>query len=98
MKNDVEYWCDVILRLGSRVAFSCILPRGHDGPHRDEFEHEGKSVVVTWQDAGDSAEPVTDDEHLPLTRQPEAPVSSIVAQATEKYTGRDISAHAFFGF
>lgn len=28
--------------------FICMLAASHDGPHRDEFEHEGKSVVVKW--------------------------------------------------
>jgi len=27
-----------------------MLERGHDGPHRDEFEHEGETVVITWGD------------------------------------------------
>lgn len=42
-------------------TYCCILKKGHKGPHRDEFECEGKSVVIEWQDA-------TDDEHLPLSR------------------------------
>ena len=28
--------------------FCCMLEAGHDGPHRDEFGHEGQSVVITW--------------------------------------------------
>lgn len=26
----------------------CMLEAGHDGPHRDEFEHDGQSVVIMW--------------------------------------------------
>lgn len=29
--------------------FVCMLEAGHDDPHRDEFEHEGKSVVIEWR-------------------------------------------------
>ena len=38
------YGCSLL----NNCAYVCMLEAGHDGPHRDEFEHEGRSVVVTW--------------------------------------------------
>lgn len=45
--------CNDILTLGddygdNECTFLCMLEAGHDGPHRDEFRLEGKSVIVTW--------------------------------------------------
>lgn len=49
-------------------GYVCMLEAGHEGPHRDEFEHVGKSVVVKWNDTDDSAELIADDEHLSFMR------------------------------
>lgn len=47
--------------------FVCMLEIGHDGPHRDEFECDGKLVVVKWH-ADNNAVFTADGEHLPLAR------------------------------
>lgn len=65
--------CNDILRLGddfgdNECSFACIREAGHDGPHRDEFEHERQPVVVTWY-ASDGAVLISDDEHLLLASQ-----------------------------
>jgi hypothetical protein len=38
------YGCSLL----DNCAWCCTLARGHEGPHRDEFEHEGKSVIIAW--------------------------------------------------
>ena len=56
MKNDPVVLCRDVLTLcdGYGCAFLnghrfiCMLETGHDGPHRDEFEHDGKSVLIEW--------------------------------------------------
>lgn len=57
MKDDLAVLCRDVLTLCDGYGcsfldsykFVCMLEAGHDGSHRDEFEHEGKSVVVSWQ-------------------------------------------------
>lgn len=46
-------------------------------PHRDEFEHSGKSIVITWY-ADNSSMSVANGEHLALMRQIETPISCVV--------------------
>ena len=65
--------CGNILRLGddfgdNECSFACMLEAGHDGPHRDEFEHEGRSVVIIWH-ADDDSGRIADGEHLPFVGQ-----------------------------
>lgn len=75
MKDDIAILCGDILPLGDvyddGYEFCCTLEAGHDGPHRDEFEHDGKSIIVTWH-ADDDDAIIADDERPPLVRQPEA--------------------------
>ena len=46
--------CKDVLRIGddfgdNECSFTCTLAAGHDGPHCDQFEFEGRLVVVEWQ-------------------------------------------------
>ena len=43
-----ECKCEDIIRFDD-WNFVCIFDMGHAGPHRDEIEYEGKSVVVEWR-------------------------------------------------
>lgn len=66
--RDVLSLCDGYnCAFGDDYACCYMLEAGHEGPHRDEFEHEGKSVVVTWQADNDSRT-IANSEHLPLAR------------------------------
>lgn len=48
--------CGDVLHLSGAIVnrakclFVCMLEKSHEGPHRDEFEHEGKSVTIEWRD------------------------------------------------
>ena len=33
---------------GDNYRYCCMLEAGHSGWHRDEFECDGQSVVITW--------------------------------------------------
>jgi len=47
--RDILSLCDGYnCAFGNDYAYCCILEAGHEGPHRDEFKHEGKSVVIEW--------------------------------------------------
>lgn len=47
--RDVLTLCDGYdCAFGNDYAYCCALEAGHTGPHREEFEHEGKSVVIEW--------------------------------------------------
>jgi len=67
MKDDVAVLCRDALTIcdGYECAFldscawCCTLETGHSGPHRDEFEHNGRMVMVAWC-----------DEEEPTTRPP----------------------------
>lgn len=53
--------CDNVLDIGHDhdgwLSFYCTLEADHDGPHRGEFTNDdGRSVVITWRDANESAE------------------------------------------
>lgn len=39
--------CEDIIRFDD-WNFVCIFDMGHAGPHCDEFEYDGKSVVIEW--------------------------------------------------
>ena len=59
MKDDPAVLCRDVLTLCDGYGcsfldshrFICMLAAGHDGSHRDQFEHGGKSVVIEWLDA-----------------------------------------------
>ena len=44
--------CEAILGFGdgyeNTYTFCCMLEAGHGGPHYDEFEHDGQTVVIVW--------------------------------------------------
>ena len=45
--------CEDVLRIGddygdNECSFRCMLETNHSGPHKDEFEHEWRLVVVVW--------------------------------------------------
>jgi hypothetical protein len=64
--RDVLSLCDGYnCAFGNDCAYCCVLEAGYEGPHRDELEHEGKSIVITW-DTDDDSPLRTDDEHPPL--------------------------------
>jgi len=65
-------------RSSVNCSFVCMLEKEHSSPHRDEFEHEGKSVIIEWQDTDNDAPGIANSRHLLLTRQIETPVSSVV--------------------
>lgn len=75
-KSKIE--CSDILDLLGGDSFCCMLEAGHEGPHRDEFEHEGKSVIIEWRDADNSTATIADDERGSFPRQPETPSSEVV--------------------
>jgi len=75
MCRDVLTLCDGYnCAFGDDYRYCCILEAGHSGPHRDEFEHDGKSVVVTWQETDNDTVGIANSEHLLLVRPIEAPV------------------------
>lgn len=63
---------------GRECSFVCMLEAGHDGPHRDEFGHEGKSIIITWRDAGEDTMPIANSRHTLLVRQIETPIPGII--------------------
>ena len=68
--RDVLSLCDGYnCAFGNDYAFCCMLEADHDEPHRDEFEHEGKSIVITWQDTNESTVPIANSQHLLFVRQ-----------------------------
>lgn len=52
--EDVEGECNSHLYIGddygdNHSTMRCRLPKGHEGPHREEFRRDGGQVVVTWE-------------------------------------------------
>ena len=56
MASDTAVMCRDVLSLcdgyncafGNDYRYCCKLEAGHGGPHRDEFEHDGQTVVILW--------------------------------------------------
>ena len=51
--RDVEGECNAHLYIGDDygdgvATMRCQLPDGHDGPPREQFQRNGKPVIVTW--------------------------------------------------
>jgi hypothetical protein len=52
--KDVEGECNSHLYIAdnygdNHATMRCGLPKGHKGPHCEEFERKGGKVVVTWE-------------------------------------------------
>jgi len=58
-KDNTAVTCKDVLEIGddfgdNSCSFLCMLEAGHDGPHLNEFEHYGKSVLVEWHTNDDA--------------------------------------------
>jgi hypothetical protein len=52
--KDVDGECNARLYIAdnfgdSHATMRCQLPSGHEGPHKEEYKHYGKPVIVTWE-------------------------------------------------
>lgn len=51
--KDISGKCNAHLYLGddygdNTCTIRCLLPAEHEGVHREEFERNGKPVIITW--------------------------------------------------
>lgn len=51
--SDVDGECNAHLYIAdnygdNHATMRCQLESGHEGPHKEEFDRDGKPVVVTW--------------------------------------------------